>query len=138
MEVIVVTEAKLQEVSNSNLYHDKAFLKFLKASKAQVNGDTLKYMRSLQDQISYLTVVLRMIKDVHFKEIIMVTNNQLWHLSYNTLKELKFSEVDILLKLNERKGDNNKGLFDDLRNYQPSILPEVSIYPMTILVWHKY
>lgn len=62
-----------------------------------------------------------------------VTNNKLWHLSYNTLKDLKYSEVDTLLKLIEMMGKNNKCLFDDLKNDQPSRLPEVSTYPRTII-----
>lgn len=93
---------------------------FLKASKAQDNGDTLEYLRSLHDQISYIIVVPGMVKNVHFKEIIMVTKNKLWYLSYDILKELKFSEIDTILKTIERKGENNKFLFDDLRNDQPS------------------
>lgn len=131
--VNVVTEAKLQEVTKSNIYHDDTFLKFLKVSKDQVNGHRLKYVRSLHDQMSYIIVVPRMVNNVCFKKIIMVTKNKLWHLSYDTLKDLKYSEVNTLLKLIEKKGDNNMCPFEDLKNDQPSRLTEVSTYPRTII-----
>lgn len=63
----------------------------------------------------------------------MVTKNKLWHLSYDTLKELKFSEIDNILKWIEMKGENNRCLFDDLGNDQPSRFPEVNTYPRIIL-----
>lgn len=37
--VDMVTESKLQEVAESNEYHDQTFLKFLKALKEEVKGD---------------------------------------------------------------------------------------------------
>lgn len=130
--MLIVTEAKLHEVAKSNVYHDDAFVKFLKVSKSNVNGDTLEYVKSLREQNSYLTIIVK-VKQVYSKEIIIVTKkNQLWHLSYETLKKLNFTKIDMFLQLIERKGANNKCLFEELRKVQPSKLLEVSTYPRPI------
>ena len=54
VEVRVITEAKILEVANSNIYHDGAFLEFLKTSKAKVKGDTQDYLRSHKKRDSIL------------------------------------------------------------------------------------
>ena len=56
VEVRVLTKAKILEVANSNIYHDGAFLEFLKTSKAKVKGDTQEYLSSMKREILFFTV----------------------------------------------------------------------------------
>ena len=48
VEVDILTEAKLLEVANSNVYRDSTSLEFLQASKSKVNDETLLYLRRLK------------------------------------------------------------------------------------------
>lgn len=135
VEVDLVTEAKLIEVANSEIYHDAAFLKFLQVSKEAVGGDTRQHRNHLKEKINYLTVCIRKIKQVYVKEIVMVSDSRskIWHLSHDTLTSLKYNEVDVIIKLIEQSDPNSKSLHDDLRNGQPSRLPEVIKNPWTII-----
>ncbi|KAK1352465.1 hypothetical protein POM88_053404 [Heracleum sosnowskyi] len=134
VKVNIVTEAKLQEVANSNLYHDKAFLEFLKAINISVQGKTLDYRNKLKEDIKYFTVAVRKIKGAHLREIIMVSkDNCLWHLSFETLEKLKYTELDTLLELIEKNGENNKRLYDELKSHQFLRLPDLNSSPRTII-----
>ncbi|KAK1399488.1 hypothetical protein POM88_009351 [Heracleum sosnowskyi] len=59
-QATLITEAKLQEVANSNIYHDEAFLEFLKATYKNAQGDAQVYRKKLRESIKYFTVA-------HFK-----------------------------------------------------------------------
>lgn len=112
---------------------DEAFLKFLQVSRANVSGDTQRYLRSLKEKIDYFIVVPRKVNQVCIKEIMMVSKSKIWHLSYDKLMSLKYSEVYVVINLIEKTNNNNKSLYDDLRNDQPYRMPEVCTNPRTIL-----
>ena len=76
----------------------------------------------------------RKVNQVYLKEIIMVTkDNKVWHLSYDTLEKLKFTEINTIMKLIENNGDNNKSLYEDLIKNQSLRLPELSSYPKSAI-----
>ncbi|KAK1389973.1 hypothetical protein POM88_018151 [Heracleum sosnowskyi] len=90
VKATIITEAKLQEVANSHIYHDEAFLEFLKAIYNNAQEDSRIYRERLKENIKYFTVAVRKIKEVHLREIIMVSkDNCLWHLSFQTLDKLR-------------------------------------------------
>ncbi|KAK1379297.1 hypothetical protein POM88_026041 [Heracleum sosnowskyi] len=129
-----ITEAKLQEVANSHIYHDEAFLEFLKATYRDAQEDARTYRMKLKENIKYFTVAVRKIKDVHLREIIMVCkDNCLWHLAFQTLEKLRFTELSTIMDLIEKGGANKKRLFDDLKMDQDQRLPEVISKPKTII-----
>ncbi|KAK1355880.1 hypothetical protein POM88_049136 [Heracleum sosnowskyi] len=133
-QATLITEAKLQEVANSNIYHDEAFLEFLKATYKNAQGDAQAYRKKLRESIKYFTVAVRKIRDVYLREIIMVCkDNCLWHLAFQTLEKLKFTEVSIILELIEKSGVNNKSLYNDLEMDQNQRLPEVIPKPRTVI-----
>ncbi|KAK1394699.1 hypothetical protein POM88_013755 [Heracleum sosnowskyi] len=134
IKATIITEAKLQEVANSNIYHDEAFLEFLKAIYNNAQEDARVYREKIKESIKYFTVAVRKIKDVHLREVIMVCkDNCLWHLAFQTLEKLKFSELSIIMDLIEKDGANNRRLFDDLKIDQHLRLPEVISKPRTII-----
>ncbi|KAK1394471.1 hypothetical protein POM88_013527 [Heracleum sosnowskyi] len=134
IQATLITEAKLQEVANSHIYHDEAFLEFLKATYKNAQGDAQAYRQKLRESIKYFTVAVRKIRDVYLREIIMVCkDNRLWHLAFQTLEKLKFTEVSIILELIEKSGVNNKSLYNDLEMDQNQRLPEVIPKPRTVI-----
>lgn len=133
VEASVITEAKLREVAHSNAYHDVAFLKFLKGTKTSVAGDNQKYLRKVRELMDYFIVIPIQIDQAYYKEILMVSNSKIWHLTFDTLKSLKYSEMDVILEKIKNKNLNNMNLFDDLRNDQSLRLPEVFTNPRTIV-----
>ncbi|KAK1394321.1 hypothetical protein POM88_013377 [Heracleum sosnowskyi] len=134
IKATIITEAKLQEVANSNIYHDEAFLEFLKVIYSNAQEDARVYREKIKESIKYFTVAVRKIKDVHLREVIMVSkDNCLWHLSFQTLEKLRFTELSIILDLIEKHGENNKRLHDDLKIDQYQRLPEVISKPRTII-----
>ncbi|KAK1379255.1 hypothetical protein POM88_025999 [Heracleum sosnowskyi] len=134
VKAAIITEAKLQEVANSNIYHDEAFLEFLKAIYSSAQGDARMYRQKIKESIKYFTVAVRKIKDVHLREIIMVCkDNCLWHLAFQTLEKLRFTELSIILELIEKHGMNNESLYNDLKMDQNKRLPEVISKPRTII-----
>ena len=134
VEARIITEAKILEVANSNIFHDGAFLEFLKTSKAKVKGDTQDYLRSLKIEILFFTVRERKVNGANTKEIVMVTkDNRLWHLDFKTLRNLKYTEVSTVLELIESDGKINECLALDLKKDQFSRLPEVCTNPWTVI-----
>ncbi|KAK1403753.1 hypothetical protein POM88_003358 [Heracleum sosnowskyi] len=134
VKATTITEAKLQEVANSHIYHDEAFLELLKATYRDAQEDARTYRKKLKENIKYFTVAVRKIKDVHLREIIMVCkDNCLWHLAFQTLEKLRFTELSTIMDLIEQGGANNKRLFDDLKIDQDQRLPEVISKPKTII-----
>ena len=59
--------------------------------------------------------------------------NDLWHLSFETLEKLRFTELDTIMELIEKTGENNRILYEDLKKDQFLRLPEVIINPRTII-----
>ena len=72
VEVEVVTEAKVLETAKSNIFHDEAFLSFLEGLRKKANNDTHDYLRDLKREISFLTVKIKEVNGLLFREIVMV------------------------------------------------------------------
>ena len=126
LELEILKQASLRE------FEDDEFLRRLRYLRGSVGGERWQYMELLRSTLEFARVVVKPKNNVDMREIILKTDDRLFHISRDLLKQLTFTELEVIEKKVKCVYQEDELLKNLLKEEMDAALPEVYMKPQGI------
>ena len=126
LELEILKQASLRD------FEDDIFLKRLRLLRGSVGGEMWKYRELLRSTLEFSRVVVKPKHDMDMREIILKTDDRLFHILRDLLKLLTFTELEVIEKKVKCFYQEDEMLKNLLKEEMDAAHPEVYMKPQCI------